>query len=242
MLDFVESSLKMSLRELINKMQRRSVERTFYCGIPTMRCPNDTWVYQEIIWERKPDVIIEIGTYCGGLALALAHMLDNMFPACSVVDSNTGERLTMRCAHSGSEIFYKRVIAVDIDLTPARQHNPKPHERITFLEGSGVKLFPQIKAMISPEERVMVIEDSSHFTENTLAVLRTYEPLIKVGDYMIVEDTLVRHGLDEGPAAGHGPWEGIEKFLVENKNFVSDRSRENFILTWNPTGFLKRVS
>jgi cephalosporin hydroxylase len=35
--------------------------------------------------------------------------------------------------------------------------------------------------------------------------------------------------------------EAVEDFLKENTNFVSDRSREKFMFTFLPQGFLKRI-
>ena len=211
----IENELGMTMKQYIGKLQRRVVEHTSYFGVPTMRGPLDSWVYQEIITSTKPDVLVELGTYCGGLALYCAHLFD--------------------------ALGHGRVIALDINLAPARQHDKK-HPRITFLEGDGTKIFPKVRELIKPEERVMVIEDAGHFAWDTHKLLQLYSPLVKKGDYYIVEDTLVRHGLDEGPGPGEGPWEGVEMFLKESKDFVSDRSREDFILTWNPIGFLKRIS
>ena len=67
--------------------------------------------------------------------------------------------------------------------------------------------------MISLEERVLIIEDSSHTYENTLNVLRLYSDFIKPGDYFIVEDSICHHGLSIGPIPG--PYEAVEDFIKE---------------------------
>ena len=85
---------------------------------------------------------------------------------------------------------------------------------------------------------VLIIEDSAHTFDNTLNVLKRYSPLIKPGGYFIVEDTICHHGLDVGPSPG--PYEAVEAFLEMNPNFESDRSKEPFLITWNPKGYLKR--
>lgn len=41
---------------------------------------------------------------------------------------------------------------------------------------------------------------------------------------------------------GPGPMEAVEEFLKSNANFAVDKSRERFFLTFNPSGYLKRVS
>lgn len=84
----------------------------------------------------------------------------------------------------------------------------------------------------------MIIEDSAHTYDNTLRVLRTYSPLIRPGNYFIVEDSICHHGLDVGPSPG--PYEAIEDFLAEDSTFEIDSSRESFVITWNPKGYLKK--
>jgi len=70
--------------------------------------------------------------------------------------------------------------------------------------------------------------------------LRSYSVLIKPGDYLIVEDSICHHGLSVGPEPG--PYEAIETFVNENSDFEIDRSRESFLITWNPKGYLRRRS
>ena len=95
-----------------------------------------------------------------------------------------------------------------------------------------------IKDMIKPEERVLVIEDSAHTLETTYRVLELYNDLVRVGDHLIVEDTVCYHGLNVGHLPG--AYEAVELFLDKNPNWEADRTKEKFIMTWNPKGFLKR--
>ena len=83
----------------------------------------------------------------------------------------------------------------------------------------------------------MVIEDSSHTYDNTLAVLRAYKSIIPVGGYFIVEDTICHHPLNVGPLPG--PYEAVETFLQEEGDFERDAVVEPEI-TWNPGGYLRR--
>jgi cephalosporin hydroxylase len=101
-------------------------------------------------------------------------------------------------------------------------------------------MFEEVKKLTADARNVLIIEDSSHEYENTLNVLNTYAPLIPLGGYFIVEDGICYHGLDIGPKPG--PYEAIETFVSKNKNFEIDIAKESFILTWNPKGFLKRIS
>lgn len=213
MVDYMEEHLDMPLSMVLQVMHNRILTNTTYFGIQTTKSPIDYWIYQEIIFETKPDVIIEIGNNCGGSTLAFAHICDLL---------NKG-----------------RVIGLDISHSKVPEH-VKKHPRITFIEGDACQSFERVTKLISKEERVLVIEDSSHTYKNTLSVLRTYSLLIKPGDYFIVEDSICHHGLSIGTEPG--PYEAIVTFVNENVDFEIDRNRESFLITWNPKGYLRRRS
>ena len=67
------------------------------------------------------------------------------------------------------------------------------------------------------------------YTNLSNSVLEHYAPLVSVGSYVIVQGT------------DSGAYEGVREFLKTNKNFVIDRSKEKFLLTRYPSGFLRRV-
>lgn len=210
-MEYMEDSLQQTLGAVLPRIQKRILTRTTYFGIQTWKSPSDFWVYKEIIYNSRPDVIIEIGNNCGGSALALAHYLDAM--------------------------DHGRIIAIDIDQSkiPDRVSD---HPRISLIEGDACESYDRVVETVSPEDRVLVIEDSSHTFENTLNVLRRYSGLTKPGDYFIVEDSICHHGLSLGP--NPGPYEAIEAFIAENDDFDIDRDQESFLITWNPKGYLRR--
>lgn len=210
----IESSLDRTLRELLLEFQRRLAFNTTWCGIRTQKNPLDFWVYQELLWESRPDVLIEIGNLFGGSTLALAHLLDI--------------------------IGHGRIIAIDQQQEDMIDPLARAHPRITWIQGDAVKLFDQASALISDSDRVMVIDDSAHDYLTTTKILELYSKLVKVGDYFIVEDGICHHGIPVGPRPG--PYESIKGWLRKNPNWVSDRERENWVLTYNPRGFLKRVA
>lgn len=86
---------------------------------------------------------------------------------------------------------------------------------------------------------MLVIEDSLHTYDNTLNVLKTYAPLVTPDSFLIVEDSHCCHGLDYGPVPD--PYEAIADFMAVNRKFVTERDCENFFITFNPTGYLKRI-
>jgi len=207
----MEHNLSMPVKAVLRIMQDRQPITTYF-GINTQKSPLDFWVYQEILYELKPDVVIEIGNAYGGSTLALAHLFDHMGKG--------------------------RLLAVDVQhetIAPlARQH-----PRITLITGDACASFPAVREQIAATDTVLVIEDSSHTYENTLNVLRAFCPLVTVGSYLIVEDSNCHHGVDIGPFPG--PYEAILDFLKENPDFEADRSRESFFITWNPMGYIRRT-
>jgi len=204
--------MDLPVRNLLPIIQQRIMEQTTYFGVTALKNPLDFWIYQELIHRLLPDVIVEVGNFCGGGTLALAHL-------CDLLDKG-------------------RVIGVDVDHSrvPDVVRN---HPRITLIEGDACSEFEKISALIGTRDHSLVIEDSSHTYENTLQVLRTFSVLVKPGGYFIVEDGICHHGLDIGPIPG--PFEAIESFIAENSEFAIDRSLESFLITWNPKGFLKRA-
>lgn len=208
---YMEENLDLPLYKALQVIQNRLMNQTTYFGVPARKSPLDYWVYQEIIFNTKPDVIIEIGNKYGGSILALAHI-------CDLLEKG-------------------RLIGIDISHEKIPEH-VKKHSRITFIQGDACLSFEKVQRLILKNERTLVIEDSSHTYNNTLKILRTYSTLIKPGDYFIVEDGICHHGLSVGPEPG--PYEAVEAFVSENSDFEIDRSRESFLITWNPKGYLKR--
>jgi cephalosporin hydroxylase len=176
-----------------------------FLGVKTMKCPLDLWVYQEIVFERRPRLILETGTGHGGTTLYLATLMDVL-----------GEG---------------RVITVDW-----RVRGRPEHPRITYLEGNSTAVSDQIPI----EEPAMVILDSTHKRDHVLAELRCYSPRVSPDQYLIVEDTNL-NGNPVRPDFGPGPTEAVREFLAEHPEFTPDRSREKFLLSYNPGGYLLKA-
>ena len=203
-----------------------------YCGVPISKNPLDTWVLQEVIWETQPQVIVETGTWSGGSALFMAHMLDKLWGG----SGRPYEVITID--NLGLETFYRNEPAV-------MQHVQKvKHPRVSFVVSESQD--PECVAAVTQRiadgkyERVMVILDSDHHAPHVLDELEAYGPLVTQGCYLIVEDTNIAF-LDLSDWEGDGPAEAIAQWLPNHPEFAIDRTREKFGLSWHPGGWLKRV-
>lgn len=201
-----------SFTKLYYHSRPRIWNNTFWFGVPIGKCPPDLWTYQEIMFETRPDVIIECGTGTGGSALYLAQHCDLM---------GNG-----------------RIITIDI----AEQPNRPDHERITYITGSSIapQTLQRIKELISSTDKVLVILDSDHSKNHVLQELNNYSELVTLGSYIIVEDTIIG-GHPVKPHRKPGPMEAVKEFIKTNENFIIDKSREKFYLTFNRNGYLKKV-
>ena len=193
---------------------------TFWRGIHVNKCPLDLWVYQEIIFDVRPDIIVETGTGRGGSTHFLASMCDVM---------GRGE-----------------VLSVDLYDTPYGKNVPaeRPaHPRITYLRGSSTsaEVLSAIHARIQPHHRVLVILDSHHSCDHVYQELLDYSKIVTPGSYVIVEDSNVNNH-PVLPNFGPGPMEAVDAFLAHESSFWVDGSREKFFMTFNPRGFLKRIA
>lgn len=185
-----------------------------WLGRPILKCPLDLWVYQEIFYETKPTLLIETGTHQGGSALYFAHIFDLM-------------------GHPS------RVLSIDID----RPEGLPEHARIEFLTGSSVDptILEQVRERIKEEDRVMVILDSDHHADHVFRELQLYSPLVTERQYLIVEDTNVSGNPIFDPRYDVGPMEAVNDFLASSPPFEQDKSKEKFLLTYNPGGYLRRI-
>ena len=151
---FMEECLDWPLSKVLPILQRRIMQGSTYQGIPTLKNPLDFWIYQEILWETRPEIIIEIGNFHGGSALALAHACDNL---------GAGRVIGIDATHDNID---PRVAA---------------HPRVTLITGDANEMYSIVERQVGENRSVMVIEDSAHTYENTLNVLQTYSPLVGVG-------------------------------------------------------------
>jgi cephalosporin hydroxylase len=190
----------------------RTWSNTRWLGVPAQKCPFDLWVYQELLHELRPAVIVECGTADGGSALFLASICDLL---------GEGE-----------------IVTVDIRETPDRPQ----HDRVTYLTGSSTapEIVQAMQERVAGRSPVLVILDSNHERDHVLAEMRLYGPLVTPGSYLVVEDSNI-NGHPVLPEFGPGPLEAIDAFLAESDEFAVDESREKYFLTFNPRGYLRKA-
>jgi cephalosporin hydroxylase len=155
---------------------------TFWMGRHVYKCPTDLWVYQELLYGTRPDLIVETGTHSGGSALFLASM-------CDLIDGG-------------------RIVTIDV----APEADLPVHPRIEYVTGSSVapEVLERVRAEAAAAERVMVILDSDHSKEHVLAELHEYAPLVSEGCYLVVEDTMAGVLPDHGPGPDEAIQEFLE--------------------------------
>jgi cephalosporin hydroxylase len=209
----IESCLNTTLREWLyfhNVMHRHY---TSYLGHKVLKPPFDWVVLGDIIHDTRPNAVVEIGTYEGGTALWIAHLLDAM-------DSDAP------------------VVGVDLSDKAA---SVITHPRITWVVGDALDpaVIERVEAACGGRQG-LVIEDSDHKYHITKALLAAYERFVAVGNYLLVEDTIVEF-LNLPPTPG--PLRAVQEFVAERGDrFVIDRSREKYVLTYNPMGYLLRTA
>jgi cephalosporin hydroxylase len=184
-----------------------------WLGHDVIKTPMDCWVYQEIIWETKPDFVVELGVMFGGATHFYAGILEL--------------------------IGHGEVIGIDVSL--ARAKAPQS-ERIRYLEGSSTdpEMVEQVRRIVAGA-RVLVVADSDHEKNHVLAEIRAYAPMVHVGGYFVVEDSL-NDVMGFHPVPNEGPKAAAAEFLAENDDFVADRRwGERYVMSLNPDGFLLRV-
>ncbi|MCA3265489.1 MAG: hypothetical protein ING19_05410 [Azospirillum sp.] len=220
----MERVADMTVREYL-RYHYYYVHQAYKYGIPEMqqswrghhiiKSPADCWVYQELLFETKPDIVLELGLMFGGASVFFADVLRLM---------GHGE-----------------VLGIDITLKNIR-HDPAKAGNITYLEGdSGSDAILAEVERRCRGKKVFVIADSDHEKEHVLKEIRLYSRFVNVGSYYVVEDSL-NDLMGFHPVPNEGPLAAAKQFMTETDAFVADlRLPEKYLTTLSPHGFLKRV-
>ena len=211
-------------------------------GRPIIQYPQDMVAMQELIWQIKPNLIVETGIAHGGSLIMSASMLalldlcDGIKSSCTI-DAKKSKR---------------KVLGVDIDIRPHNRTAIEAHpmaSRIQMIQGSSIDpgTIAKVHAVAANHSRVLVCLDSNHTHEHVLAELNAYAPLTSVGSYCVVFDTIIEDmpvGMftDRPWAPGNNPKTAVWEYIKTHPEFEIDKSINNkLLITVARDGFLRRV-
>ena len=219
-------TLKALARDFFNESARHKYSYHFsWMGRPIIQLPQDMMAMQELIWSIKPDLVIECGIAHGGSIIYYASLLGLQ---------GHGE-----------------VLVIDRDIRPHNRQAIESHpmfKRISMIEGSSVDLdvVEQVR-VLAEGKKVILVLDSNHTHEHVLAELRLYAPLVSLGSYCVVMDTVVEDmpadAFPDRPwGPGDNPKTAVWAYLEENGDFEIDRQmNDKLLISVAPDGYLRRV-
>lgn len=199
-----------------------------WMGRPIIKFPNDMVIQQELMWELKPDLVIETGIAHGGSIIFTASMMEMM--------GIDGE-----------------VVGIDVDIRPHNRKEIEAHpmmKRITMYEGDSVSdaMVDRVRTHTKDKRCVMVILDSLHSHDHVYKELLAYAPMTTLGSYCILPDTFIEF-FPKGYYSDTRPWDvgdnphtAMKQFIGETDMFEVDHARTNkAMITETIDGYLKRV-
>ncbi len=202
-----------------------------WMGRPVIQLPEDLFRVQEVIFQVKPDVIIETGVAHGGSLIFYAGLFKAMGAG--------------------------RVIGVDIEIRPHNREAIEAHplsEDITLIEGSSIepRIVKEVASLIKPKEKVLVMLDSNHSKAHVLAELESYSPLVSTNSYIVAADGIMAE-LSGAPRSApdwswNNPKAAAEDFVKSNPDFVMEEPPIPFNegqiterVTYWPSAWLRRT-
>ena len=185
-----------------------------WLGRPLWQNVLDLWNTQEVIWELRPDLIIECGTFRGGSAIFYAHLFDLM--------------------------GHGRVVSIDIQSLHSMSHQRV--EFLVGSSSTSEAVIRRVgeiaKSVTGP---VMVILDSDHSRDHVSRELELYSPFVTPGSSLLVQDGVIDRLLVFRKGRP-GPLPAIRSFLETHPEFQIDhRKCERFLITHHPSGWLRRT-
>jgi len=227
---------------LLNANRKKYSYHFEWLGRPIIQYPQDMVAMQELIWEVKPDLVIETGIAHGGSLIMNASLLA-MLDYCEAIEN--GEMMDPKKPK-------RRVLGIDVDI---REHNRKAIEahpmanRIDMIQGSSIAqdIISQVHEYSKNYKKILISLDSNHTHEHVLAELEAYAQLTSVGSYCVVFDTIIEDMPtemfpDRPWGSGNNPKTAVWEYLKTHPEFEIDKSIQNkLLITVAPDGYLKRV-
>ena len=240
-----DEKLKLLTRDWFNNATKHNYSYHFeWLGRPIIQYPQDIVGTQQLLWQIKPDLIIETGIARGGSLIFYASILE----------------LIAQCGGSNDA----RVLGIDIDI---RAHNKDAilahpmSKRIEMIEGSSIdgSIVEQVKQKARSAKKVLVCLDSNHTHDHVLQELRHYAPMVSMNSYIIVFDTVVEDLpssliKDRPWSKGNNPKTAVFQYLKELDNnkdvdgidgkelrlMIDKQIEDQLLITVAPSGFLRR--
>ena len=243
----ISNGRDMKLKESANRFMIESTQPKYSynfssLGRPIIQYPQDMVAMQELIWELKPDLIIETGIAHGGSLILNASMLA-LIDMCESIEANTV--LDPKRSH-------RKVLGIDVDIRPHNQSLIESHpmaSRIQMIQGSSIapEVIDQVKRVAKDYKSVLVCLDSNHTHDHVLAELNAYAPLTSVDSYCVVFDSIIEDmPVDMFPdrpwGPGNNPKTALWEYLKTHPEFKIDKSiQDKLLITVAPDGYLKRI-
>ena len=213
-----------------------------WLGRPVIQYPQDTMAMQELVWQTRPDLIIETGIAHGG-SLILSATLLAILDYCDAAEAGIAlDPLKPK----------RKVIGIDVDIRPhnriAIEAHPMTH-RLEMLQGSSIDpdIVSEVKRRVAGYSRIMVCLDSNHTHAHVLEELKAYAPLVTPECYCVVFDTVIEdlpkgYFTDRPWDKGNNPRTALYEYLQTHPEFVIDRRMDSkLLITVAKEGFLRRL-
>lgn len=208
---------------------------------PIIQYPQDILAMQELVWDIKPDLIIEMGIAHGGSLIYSASLLA-MMDMCDAIEAG-------QCIDPAKSA--RKVLGVDIDIRAHNRSEIEAHpmaSRIQMIEGSSIDadIISQVQFVADQYETILICLDSNHTHDHVRAELEAYAPMTSKGSYCVVFDTLIEDmAEDEYPnrswGKGNNPKTAVWDYLKTHPEFEIDKSiPQKLLITVAHDGFLKR--
>lgn len=246
---------KRGLAFIVDTLSEKYSYRFSWLSRPIIQYPSDIVAMQELIWQVKPELIVETGIAHGGSLIFSASMLA-LLDYCEAMQ----QRRPL-----GVKRPRRRVLGIDIDIRAENRTAIEAHplaNRVEMIQGSSIapQILDKVREKARGYDRIMVCLDSNHTHEHVLQELESYAPLTSPGSYCVVFDTIIQE-LPEGsfPDRPWGKGNNPQTAVVEYLRRLNDEGRtavdgtplilavdqsieERLLITVAPGGYLKRVS
>jgi cephalosporin hydroxylase len=233
---------KRGLQFILSSVEDKYSYNFEWLGRPIIQYPQDIVAVQEIIWQVRPDLIIETGIAHGGSLILSASML-TLLDVCDAAEDG---------ASFDSPGCRRKVLGIDIDIRTHNRTAIQSHpmsSKIELIEGSSIDpdIINRVQDYAGDYKRILVFLDSMHTHDHVLAELDAYAPLVSRNSYCVVFDTIIEDMPDDAfpdrPwSKGNNPKTAVREYLKAHPEFEIDKSiQRKLIITVAPDGYLKRV-